>query len=123
MSDTPRTDEQVENWKWALEYPDDLDDVIEFARKLERELADLRDEVKRHVEIASFNAEDSLKWRNLYQNERDNHDATQEKLSEVIKMRDRHEAASKAQNEDITSLKAELAEANRAVAAKIEEEK
>jgi len=94
----------------------------ELATK-DAELSALRDDIKRHVEIASFNASDSLKWRNLYQNERDNHDATQEKLSEVIKMRDRHEAASKAQNEDITSLKAELAEANRAVAAKIEEEK
>ena len=39
MSDSQRTDEHVEDWKWALEYPDDLDDVIEFARELERELA------------------------------------------------------------------------------------
>ena len=50
MSDTPRTDEQIENWKWALEYPDDLDDVIEFARKLERELAEAK---KKYLQVCA----------------------------------------------------------------------
>jgi len=49
MTDTPRTDGQIENWKWALEYPDDLDDVIEFARKLERELATAVQEVVKKI--------------------------------------------------------------------------
>ena len=50
MSDTPTTDGQIENWKWALEYPDDLDDVIEFARELERELAEAK---KKYLQVCA----------------------------------------------------------------------
>jgi ADP-dependent phosphofructokinase/glucokinase len=66
MSDSPRTDEV-----WGSMHGSGYQMML-LAQKLERELAtyrewaeveiaDLRDDVKRHIEIASFNAEDSLK--------------------------------------------------------------
>jgi len=54
----------------------------ELAAK-DAELSDLRDDVKRHIEIASFNAEDSLKWRTLFQNERDHMNAAQEEIERL----------------------------------------
>jgi hypothetical protein len=56
------------------------------------EIADLRDDVKRHIEIASFNAEDSLKWRTMFQNERDHHQAANDLLRECRAMLDGLEA-------------------------------
>jgi len=53
-------------------------------RTLEREIADLRDDIKRHVEIASFNAADSLKWRTMFQNERDHHQEANDLLRECF---------------------------------------
>jgi len=55
----------------------------------EVEIADLRDDVKRHIEIASFNAEDSLQWRTMFQNERNHINAAQkeiERLKESLRL-------------------------------------
>ena len=56
----------------------------------------------------SFNATESLKWRNLFQNERDHMNAATEKierlkreLAEAKRKRDKHFAASKALKHDI----------------------
>jgi hypothetical protein len=86
MSDTPRTDAETNshfNRNGPVAIWSDECVLSSFARTLEREIADLRDDIKRHVEIASFNAEDSLKWRNLYQNERDHMNAAQEEIERL----------------------------------------
>jgi len=80
MSDTPSTDAHIKDWKSSLKFPDDLDEVIEFARELERELA----EAKR---IGSFNAEESLKWRTLFQNERDENEWIRGELHGIAEYR------------------------------------
>jgi len=53
----------------------------------EVEIADLRDDVKRHIEIASFNATESLKWRTLYQKERDENERLRGELAEDVAAR------------------------------------
>ena len=88
MSDTPRTDEV-----WGSMHGSGYQMML-LAQKLERELAtyrewaeveiaDLRDDVKRHIEIASFNADDSLKWRTMFQNERDHMQAATEEIERL----------------------------------------
>jgi hypothetical protein len=95
MSDSPRTDEV-----WGSMHSSGYQMML-LAEKLERELAakdaelstyrqwaeveiaDLRDDVKRHIEIASFNSEDSLQWRTMFQNERNHMNAAQEEIERL----------------------------------------
>jgi hypothetical protein len=67
-------------------------ELADYKLWAEVEIADLRDDVKRHIEIASFNAAESLKWRNLFQNERDHHQEANDLLRECRAMLDGLEA-------------------------------
>jgi len=97
--DTPRTDAAEER---GGAYINDLARTPErdlaaakaelstYRQWAEVEIADLRDDVKRHIEIASFNAEEALKWRTMFQNERDHMNAAQE---EIVRLRGKLEVA------------------------------
>jgi hypothetical protein len=91
-----------------FENPDMAEEIDDYLKgdKYERELAALQNAFEDAMtareqaeaalvpamEIASFNAEDSLKWRTMFQNERDHHQAANDLLRECRAMLDGLEA-------------------------------
>ena len=111
MSDTPRTDEI-----WGSMHGSGYQMMILLARKLERELAALQKEcgtairrTGREIAYREMAEKEADKWLRLSTEWSEANEQAEKELAEVKRERDKHFAASKSQNEDITALQAELA--------------